>query len=72
VSDVTRNAIANVFPEHQTEDRGLGMVNNRIRTIAAITAVTGLTATGIAGATLKDSPPVGPLPSGPTSTIVTQ
>ena len=48
------------------------MSKNRIRTIASIAAVTAVTGTAVAGATLKDSPPVGPLPSGPTSTIVTQ
>jgi hypothetical protein len=48
------------------------MVRNRIRTVALIAAATTLTATAVAGATLKDSPPVGPLPSGPTSTIDTQ
>ena len=45
--------------------KGALMVKNRMRSIAAITAVTGLTATGIAGATLKDSPPVGHLPMAP-------
>ena len=48
------------------------MVKNRIRAVAVVVAATALTAAGVAGATLKDSPPVGPLPSGPTSTIVTQ
>ena len=48
------------------------MVKNRIRALAVIAAATTLTATGVAGARLKDSPPVGPLPAGPTSTIDTQ
>jgi hypothetical protein len=47
------------------------MSKNR-RTIASIAAVVAVTGTAVAGAALKDSPPVGPLPSGPTSTIVTQ
>jgi hypothetical protein len=48
------------------------MVKNRIRALAVIAAATTLTATGVAGARLKDSPPVGPLPVGPSSTIDTQ
>ena len=48
------------------------MVKNRIRALAVIAAATTLTATGVAGARLNDSPPVGPLPAGPTSTIDTQ
>jgi hypothetical protein len=48
------------------------MFKNRSRAIAMIAAATALTATAVAGATLKDSTPVGPLPAGPTSTIVTQ
>jgi hypothetical protein len=48
------------------------MVKNRIRALAVIAAATTLTAAGVAGARLKDSPPVGPLPAGPTSTIDTQ
>jgi hypothetical protein len=48
------------------------MIKNRIRALAVIAAATTLTAAGAAGATLKDSPPVGPLPAGPTSTIDTQ
>jgi hypothetical protein len=48
------------------------MLENRSRTIAVIAAATALTGTAVAGASLKDSPPVGPLPAGPTSTIVTQ
>ena len=48
------------------------MIKNRIRALAVIAAATTLTATGVAGARLKDSPPVGPLPAGPTSTIDTQ
>jgi len=48
------------------------MFKNHRRMVALIAAATALTAIAVAGASLKTAPPVGPLPSGPSSTIETQ
>jgi len=42
------------------------------RMVTLVATATALTFSAVAGASLKTAPPVGPLPSGPTSTIETQ
>lgn len=48
------------------------MFESRRRMAALIAAVTALAGAAVAGAGLTTAPPVGPLPTGPTSTIETQ